>query len=68
MKDTSGFYMKLEDMRVIFANNSVDAPDFSLERSKKNTYTFPVNGWYWFDDKIDAYKFFGVPISEKAKI
>lgn len=61
--DTSGFF-KLEGGMVIHGPNFVHAPTFSLLRSERNTYTYPVDGWYWFDSMEEAYTAFGVPLPE----
>ena len=49
--DTSGFYNKDFMLR---AGKFVHGPGFSLVREQKDTYTSPVNGWYWFDSVEEA--------------
>ena len=44
--DTSGFYHPYHKLR---AGKFVIAPDFELRREYKDTYTYPVGGWTWFD-------------------
>lgn len=58
--DTSGFY-KLDGEVLLYAPNGVMAPDYSIDRSGKDDYTYPVYGWYWFDSEAEARLFFGLP-------
>lgn len=47
-----GFY-KYNEGKLLFAE-SIIAPNFTLVAEDKETYTFPVNGWYWFDSEQEA--------------
>ena len=58
-KDTSGFYT-LNEGKLFCAPNAVRAPTFDLFRKDKDTYTYPIGGWYWFDTKYDAEVFFEI--------
>lgn len=49
MEDTSGFY-KFEDDNWLYAPNFVYGPNFELLREKKDSYTYPVEGWSWYDE------------------
>lgn len=44
-----GFY-KLEDGNWQYAPNFVYAPNYTLLREEKDTYTYPVEGWVWYDE------------------
>jgi len=59
--DTSGFY-KVEDDIVNFAPNFVYGPfdAYTLTRDLHLTYTYPVDGWYWFDTIALAYYAFSL--------
>jgi hypothetical protein len=59
MKDTSGFY-KL-DGTLLYGHWAVYGPNFTLLRELHETYTYPVDGWYWFDTEAEAREFFGLP-------
>lgn len=59
MEDTSGFY-KLEDDNWQYAPNFVYAPNYELVRENKDSYTYPVEGWEWFDTEQEAYEFFQI--------
>ena len=48
MEDTSGFY-KLEDDNWLYAPNFVYGPNYTLLRENKDSYTYPVEGWTWYD-------------------
>jgi hypothetical protein len=58
-KDTSGFY-KAANETLSFAPNAVRAPTYDLFRKDKDTYTYPVEGWHWFDSEKEARAFFGL--------
>jgi hypothetical protein len=62
--DTAGFY-KLEgvvpDAVLLYGPNYVLSADYQLYRDQHETYTYPVDGWYWFDTQSDARTFFGLP-------
>jgi hypothetical protein len=47
--DKSGFYKQVEDGSWMYAQHFVYGPDFELLRELKDTYTYPVDGWYWFE-------------------
>ena len=50
METTAGFY-KLEDKNWLYAPNFVYAPDYTLEKELKDTYTYPAHGWTWYDEQ-----------------
>ena len=49
METTAGFY-KLEDDNWQYAPNFVDAPNYQLFKENKDSYTYPVDGWEWYDE------------------
>jgi hypothetical protein len=53
MEDTSGFY-KL-DGEMLFGPNFVLNSNYELHREDHSTYTYPVDGWTWFDSEEEAY-------------
>lgn len=59
--DTSGFYHQGFMLR---AGQFVYAPGFSLMRELKDTYSYPVEGWMWYDSAEEAAAAFGVAVSE----
>lgn len=54
--DTSGFY-KFDEAQGewFFGPNKVINTNFTLERELKDTYTYPVDGWNWYDTAPQAY-------------
>lgn len=49
METTAGFY-KLEDDNWQYAPNFVDAPNYQLLKENKDSYTYPVDGWTWYNE------------------
>ncbi|MEJ7931003.1 hypothetical protein WG922_13590 [Ramlibacter sp. AN1015] len=49
---TSGFYAYQGEL--LFAPNYVLNKHFELWREHKDTYTYPVHGWTWFDSEEEA--------------
>lgn len=47
--DTSGFYKLDEEGNLLHAVNSVHTKNYTLLREEKDTYTYPVDGWVWYD-------------------
>ena len=60
MNDTSGFY-KL-DGELLYAPNYVLNANYELYKDQHESYTYPVDGWYWFDSELEAREFFNFPI------
>lgn len=70
MEDTSGFY-KLENEQLLYAYNGIIGCDFSIHRPERNTYEYPIDGWYWFDSEALAKEFFNIvdePVQEENLI
>lgn len=61
--DTSGFY-KNEDGNLLTGPNFVLSGSYNLYRDEKDTYTYPVGGWYWFDTIEEACAFFEIEIPQ----
>jgi len=59
--DTSGFYKNIGN-QMICGPNYVLGPyeSYELQRSSKDTYTYPVDGWYWFDSEEEACLYFNI--------
>lgn len=54
---TAGFY-KYEDKDLLYASTFVEGDGYVLVVDNKDHYTYPVNGWYWFDSEELARAFF----------
>lgn len=48
-----GFY-KNDNGFLVWSADRVLNENFELWLDQKDTYTYPVEGWYWFDSGIDA--------------
>lgn len=59
--DTTGFY-KNDNGQMMCGPGWVIGPynSFELRKEQKDTYTYPIDGWYWFDSEEQAYAFFGL--------
>lgn len=51
------FYKKLPGGDIVNAGMFVYGLDYSLLADQHNDYTYPVDGWYWFDDDNIANRF-----------
>ena len=60
MIDTSGFYAHF-DNELYYSDNAVYFPDGSvIVETLHDTYTYPINGWYYFATIEEAELFFGI--------
>lgn len=57
----AGFYQAAPNGDITYAPNEVNAPDYVLIKSQRETYNYPVDGWTWFDDEIQARAALGLP-------
>jgi len=57
-------FYKLDDGVLLAAPNFVLNQDYELRRELKDTYQYPVAGWYWFDTEPAARTFFNLPDAE----
>lgn len=51
--EDSGYY-KNDGNNLLFAPNTVFGRDFSLNRENHASNIYPIDGWYWFDSRIEA--------------
>jgi hypothetical protein len=54
-----GFY-KNDGGELFFAPNFVYGPSLELLIAKKDTYTYPVDGWTFFSTRQEALDAFGI--------
>ena len=52
-----GFYKKVDD-DILKGENFVFSPVVTLKAEDKDNYTYPQDGWYWFDSFDEALVFF----------
>jgi hypothetical protein len=57
---TQAFY-KLDNGQLLYAPNSVLHATYELHADQQATYTYPVDGWTWFESDSVARAHFGLP-------
>jgi len=55
--ETQGFYNPELNIR---ANGDIYGPGYILLVADKDTYTYPIFGWTWFDTAIEAKEELGI--------
>jgi len=60
-----GFY-KL-DGDLLYGPNFVLHAEYSLYKETHDQYTYPIDGWYWFDSEEEAQTFFDLPTTEATE-
>lgn len=55
----AGFYKRENDQ--LLYGVMITGPDFLLIADEHETYNYPVSGWSWFDDEIQARAALGLP-------
>jgi hypothetical protein len=65
MENTQGFYKN--DGVLLYAPNFVINANYELRTELHETYSLPVDGWYWFDDRKQALDFFGLEEPEQPE-
>lgn len=65
--NTSGFY-KNDEGCVLYGPNQVLNLNYELNKEQHDEYSYPVDGWYWFNSEDEAYSFFNLekPIQEES--
>lgn len=51
--NTSGFY-KLDGETLLYSPTTVESASYFLNAEIHETYTYPIDGWYWFDSLLQA--------------
>lgn len=57
------FYKLLDNTNLIFGPEVISA-EYQLLADEKDSYTYPINSWYWFDTEAQAREYFGLPTEE----
>ena len=55
-----GFY-KLDGTDLLHGPNYVLSGSYNLYKEEKDTYNYPIGGWYWFDSEEQARIYFNLP-------
>lgn len=50
----AGFYRVDDENNLLYAPTAVYAPDYTLLAAERFNYTYPINGWYWFESYEQA--------------
>ena len=62
--ETSGFY-KLDGTDLLHGQNCVINAEYALLRERKDEYSYPHDGWMWFDSEDQAREYFGIQEDQK---
>jgi hypothetical protein len=65
MMSNAGFY-KLDDA-LRYAPTAVYGPEFVLRLEQRESYVYPVNGWWYFNTESEAEEFFQVNGTSTAR-
>lgn len=60
-----GFYKQQDDM--LLYGTMITGSDYFLLNEEHDQYTYPVDGWSWFEDEIQAREALGLPPLEEIK-
>lgn len=52
-----------EDNKKILKANNIVGPGFQLFEINKNEFSYPHEGWYWFETDEEAEDFFGISLN-----
>lgn len=53
-------FYKEDNGSLLKGENFVYSPIVTLKVEEKDNFTYPQDGWYWFDTEDEAYSFFGL--------
>ena len=57
------FYKLIDEKNYTFGPEVLSV-EYQLLTEDKDTYTYPVDGWIWFDTEEEARAYFGLPPAE----
>lgn len=60
MNNSSGFY-KNDNGTLLFGPTQITGPDYDLLIINYTEYTYPVDGWSWFESEEEARAALGFP-------
>jgi hypothetical protein len=58
-------FYKNDNGQLLAAPNYVYSKDYTLLAEEKDTYTYPVDGWKWFDTEEQARLEYNIPAEEQ---
>lgn len=53
-------FYKNDNGSLLIGENFVYSPIVTLKVEDKDNFTYPQDGWYWFDTEDEANMFFGI--------
>lgn len=53
-------FAKNDNGSLLIVENFVYSPIVTLKAEDKDNFTYPQDGWYWFDTIEEANEFFGI--------
>ena len=54
------FYKLIDEVNYTYGPEVISA-EYQLLAEDKDTYAYPVDGWYWFNSEEEAREFFNLP-------
>lgn len=60
-------FYKNDNGQLLEAPNFVYSKDYTLLKEEKDTYTYPIDGWKWFNSEEEARLEYNIPILEKSE-
>lgn len=62
----SAFYKNIDNC--LIDSQEITAPTYMLNMSNKSEFTFPHDGWYYFETEEEARTFFNLPKEDEGKL
>jgi hypothetical protein len=66
--NTSGFYKAAQGEDLLYAPIFVQSATYTLLRSDRENYLYPIDGWRWFSSKDAAYQYHQIVRDSNAEI
>lgn len=57
-------FYKNDNGQLLAAPNFVYSKDYTLLAEDKDNYTYPIDGWKWFDTEEEARNEYNIPLEE----
>jgi len=60
-------FYKNDNGQLLEAPNFVYSKDYTLLKEEKDTYTYPIDGWKWFNTEEEARLEYNISVLEKSE-
>lgn len=60
------YYKYDQDINIVLQANNVYNKEYTLLKSQQDSYSLPIDGWYFFECAQSACDFFGLDIEEHS--